>query len=541
MPRQLHVKEVQAIRDKAKALADANGDGVLDAAEAATASEWEGRLTSEALRTVDAYWNDKLAADGEAARVLAGMAAANSDFNVTEGGRAVAFLQQDEFYRNRVLYAAYIRENADLYDKALADWTPGSRQALQGKIKPSSLALIESVAAGAMGNATGDYVKRDADGKPLQGTIFDTLADVKAAQRELIAAERQLKEELAKPGLSDGARQETENQLKQVRYEMGTANTASNLVLANYDRMVLDGKLEGLGTFAKDTAIGLLELNADIAMAKYSPEARARLQDRAAALLTVIAAPTEVIWNLQRTYEYADVLEQRGEIAAAAALRTETDLALASTLSGVGGAARGAAVGIEKLAGTTGKLVAKAEALVAKGAEKTADLFDPKSGQVSSGHGAASAAADAEAGMPSPSLKLGQPQGKFDLMNPGPLPDNLAGTFSGGRYTEIILKEDTILYRAGTAERPLGEFFSQDMPNGVLQSRIDKAILPKWPDGGTSPIDSAISVRIPAGTKVYIGEVGSQGGIYVGGTQQIVIPKAWQIEGVTVTSIKAIK
>ncbi|WP_336707328.1 MULTISPECIES: hypothetical protein [unclassified Cedecea] len=65
--------------------------------------------------------------------------------------------------------------------------------------------------------------------------------------------------------------------------------------------------------------------------------------------------------------------------------------------------------------------------------------------------------------------------------------------------------------------------------------------MPKWPEGGTSPIDSSIAIKIPAGTKVYIGEVGSQNGVYVGGTQQIVVPKAWEIKGAEVMEIKPLK
>lgn len=57
-----------------------------------------------------------------------------------------------------------------------------------------------------------------------------------------------------------------------------------------------------------------------------------------------------------------------------------------------------------------------------------------------------------------------------------------------------------------------------------------------WPGGGASPIDSTFEVRIPAGTRVYVGEVSSQGGVFVGGTQQIVVPRPWEIDGVEVLS-----
>lgn len=80
-----------------------------------------------------------------------------------------------------------------------------------------------------------------------------------------------------------------------------------------------------------------------------------------------------------------------------------------------------------------------------------------------------------------------------------------------------------------------------ESPQSILQSRIDKAILPKWSDGGISPIDSSFAIKIPAGTKVYVGEVGFQHGIYVGGTQQIVIPKAWTIKGAEIMGVKPLK
>lgn len=131
-------------------------------------------------------------------------------------------------------------------------------------------------------------------------------------------------------------------------------------------------------------------------------------------------------------------------------------------------------------------------------------------------------------------FKRGVHNGHFDAISPGPLSDNLSGTFTGGRYAEVTLTEDVVLYRAGTADSPLGQFFSQEPSQSVIQARIDRAILPEWPNGKTSPIDTVFSVRIPTGTKVYVGEISSQGGFYVGGTQQVLIPTPWSIPGVQV-------
>jgi RHS repeat-associated protein len=136
---------------------------------------------------------------------------------------------------------------------------------------------------------------------------------------------------------------------------------------------------------------------------------------------------------------------------------------------------------------------------------------------------------------------LGRVTGSFDAFNPGPISDDLAATFSGGRYREVVLDADTVLYRAGDGSKPLGQFFDLILPQGITQARIDKAILARWPGGGTSPINSVIGVRIPKDTKIYVGEVSSQGGIYLGGTQQIVIPTVWKIPGVTVESIAPLR
>lgn len=139
------------------------------------------------------------------------------------------------------------------------------------------------------------------------------------------------------------------------------------------------------------------------------------------------------------------------------------------------------------------------------------------------------------------SHRLGRINGTYSAIEPGPLPDNIAGTFSGGRYKAVTLEKDTILKRAGTENQPLGQFFAQESPKSVLQTRIDKAVLPEWPSGAKSPIDTVFEVKIPAGTQVYVGEVGSQGGIYVGGTEQIVVAKPWLIKGVEVVSASPIK
>ena len=60
------------------------------------------------------------------------------------------------------------------------------------------------------------------------------------------------------------------------------------------------------------------------------------------------------------------------------------------------------------------------------------------------------------------------------------------------------------------------------------------AILPIWPGGYKSIIDSAFSVSIPKGTSINIGLAASQGGIYIGGTQQIYIHDAAITKGIKI-------
>ena len=122
------------------------------------------------------------------------------------------------------------------------------------------------------------------------------------------------------------------------------------------------------------------------------------------------------------------------------------------------------------------------------------------------------------------------------------LPDNLADTFSGSRYTTSILPEETILYRAGsTSGSPLGQFFSPEPPIGVIQTRIDKAIPHTWPNGQPAPLDTGFAVRFPAGTIVHTGTVANQGDLFMGGTEQIVIQRPWDIPGVEVVNQWALK
>lgn len=115
----------------------------------------------------------------------------------------------------------------------------------------------------------------------------------------------------------------------------------------------------------------------------------------------------------------------------------------------------------------------------------------------------------------------------FGPMNPGPLTDDVARTFSGGTYTQKVLTQDTIFYRVhGGDAGKVGSFMSRTPQNGAMQSQIDLAINPAWGNSATS----VTKVTVPKGTVIYEGSAASQSinggaGSLLGGGNQIYIPK----------------
>ena len=108
------------------------------------------------------------------------------------------------------------------------------------------------------------------------------------------------------------------------------------------------------------------------------------------------------------------------------------------------------------------------------------------------------------------------------------MPEKFVETFAGGRYTSRVLEEDITLYRVGNSEYKFGSYFSKDKPKGEIQVRIDKALPPVWSTGEQTVRDTIYTFKVPAGTTVHSGKISSQGGHFVGGTQQIVIEEqAW--------------
>ena len=135
------------------------------------------------------------------------------------------------------------------------------------------------------------------------------------------------------------------------------------------------------------------------------------------------------------------------------------------------------------------------------------------------------------------------------IENPGPLadmPKQPAKKIYGGRYNMETLSEDRIMYRAGNSQNPYGRWFTNESPTSIANVRIDTAVKPHWINpktGGweaSSYIDNVYAIKIPKGTTIYTGSVGSQGGVYVGGydMMQTYIDSPWDFEIIGKESLK---
>ncbi len=147
----------------------------------------------------------------------------------------------------------------------------------------------------------------------------------------------------------------------------------------------------------------------------------------------------------------------------------------------------------------------------------------------------------------------GKVLGNYSILDNGPLSagattrlelnDSLAATFSGGRYAEIELADDLVVYRAWHPDqaKEFGAFWSLEKPAGSLQTRIDSALLPEWGKLKNNPVHRQQATQytkavIPKGTKIFIGEVGSQGSPWVGSGSQLLIKDSavlpdWKVGG----------
>ncbi|EMJ97835.1 RHS repeat-associated core domain protein [Leptospira sp. B5-022] len=108
----------------------------------------------------------------------------------------------------------------------------------------------------------------------------------------------------------------------------------------------------------------------------------------------------------------------------------------------------------------------------------------------------------------------------------GELPSKVAKTFANGEYTSTILTKDTLLYRYhGGVSRIAGPFLSFNRFINRGRAINSLAIKPEW----GNKISKVSVMRVPKGTKVYIGKAASQtaknGQVYSGGGSQVYIPK----------------
>ncbi len=115
----------------------------------------------------------------------------------------------------------------------------------------------------------------------------------------------------------------------------------------------------------------------------------------------------------------------------------------------------------------------------------------------------------------------------YTPMNPGPLPKEIAETFTGGSYVKKVLKEDTVFYRAyGGNGKEVGRYVTRIPQNGGIQTQIDLALNPDW--GNTT--EYITKVVVPKGTIIYEGTAAPQiinggAGMLLGGGNQIYIPE----------------
>lgn len=129
---------------------------------------------------------------------------------------------------------------------------------------------------------------------------------------------------------------------------------------------------------------------------------------------------------------------------------------------------------------------------------------------------------------------------RFGPTNPGPLhslrnADTVVSSFRSGSYTEVVLQEQTTLYRVyGGSAAEIGPYWTRTAPSGPLQSQLDSALNPAWGNTATE----VATIRVPAGNTIFEGVAAGQpirgGGSIIGGGNQVYIPRvdpAWLVGG----------
>jgi len=119
--------------------------------------------------------------------------------------------------------------------------------------------------------------------------------------------------------------------------------------------------------------------------------------------------------------------------------------------------------------------------------------------------------------------------------NPCPLPAKTANTFVGGAYDEVILSNDTVLYRVYHEPKfkfgATGEasYWSRSDASGT-QAVIDRAI-PVSKNGNTA--DRLVAINVPKGTRIFEGKAQALERGPIGGGGQVVIDDVkpeWEIK-----------
>lgn len=123
---------------------------------------------------------------------------------------------------------------------------------------------------------------------------------------------------------------------------------------------------------------------------------------------------------------------------------------------------------------------------------------------------------------------------------PCPLPEQIGerlvgGSFKGGSYQEVILGQDTVLYRAihdpsfkfGDPRLPYS-FWSRSNATGI-RATTDSAI-PVTSSGNTA--ERLVAIRVPRGTRVFEGIAHGEEGSVGGGNQVVVrnVNPKWSID-----------
>jgi len=107
----------------------------------------------------------------------------------------------------------------------------------------------------------------------------------------------------------------------------------------------------------------------------------------------------------------------------------------------------------------------------------------------------------------------------------GPLGEDVAKTFRGGSYTELVTQETTTLYRVyGGKSGTLGGYWTRTPPSGPLQSRMDLVLLSEWGNTATE----VVRIKVPKGTTIFEGFAAPQSNSVqnlLGGGSQVYIPR----------------